>query len=119
MTASRARDAVLCETGERRTHRERKALFRFARWNEPSSSFRGTGEAKDGRRDDADDQSVDPQAARHAAREEEGASAAAEPAETRGVHPRLYGDAEKTELGLAQGREGAAHQRLRGDRLHP
>jgi small subunit ribosomal protein S12 len=27
--------AVLCETGERRTHRERKALFRFARWNEP------------------------------------------------------------------------------------
>src|SRR5262249_7915712 len=68
----------------------------------PSSSVHGTAEAKDCRRDDADDQSVDPQAARHAAREEEGASAAAEPAETRGVHARLYGDAEKTELGLTQ-----------------
>src|SRR5215471_9431487 len=78
----------------------------------------GTEEAKDRRRDDADDQSADPQAARRAAREEEGASAAAEPAETRSVHPRLYGDAEKTELGVTQGREGAAHQRLRGDRLH-
>src|SRR6516225_4438412 len=39
----RARDAVLCETGERRTHRERKALFRFARWNGPMSApFEGT-----------------------------------------------------------------------------
>ena len=40
----RARDAVLCETGERRTRRERKALFRFARWNEPiiRSPFEGT-----------------------------------------------------------------------------
>ena len=35
MTASPSRGAVLCETGERRTHRKRKALFRFARWNEP------------------------------------------------------------------------------------
>jgi small subunit ribosomal protein S12 len=35
MTVSRSRGAVLCETGERRTHRERKALFRFARWDEP------------------------------------------------------------------------------------
>ena len=34
MTASHSRGAVLCETGERRTHRMRKALFRFARWNE-------------------------------------------------------------------------------------
>src|SRR5499427_3602928 len=33
----RARGAVLCETGERRTHRECKALFRFARWNELAS----------------------------------------------------------------------------------
>jgi len=31
MTVSRPREAVLCETGERRTRRERKALFRFAR----------------------------------------------------------------------------------------
>ena len=32
MTASHSRGAVLCEMGERRTHRMRKALFRFARW---------------------------------------------------------------------------------------
>src|SRR5262249_2399937 len=115
----RARDVVLCETGERRTHRERRRSSVLRVGTKPSSSFRGTEEAKDRRRDDADDQSVDPQAARRAAREEEGAGAAAEPAETRGVHPRLYGDAEKTELGVTQGREGAAHQRLRGDRLHP
>src|SRR5438876_6452368 len=116
----RARGAVLCETGERRTRRERKALFRFARWNEPIiRSLRGDGETKDCKRDDADDQSADPQAARHAACEEEGAGAAAEPAEARGVHPRLYSDAEKAELGPAQGREGTAHQRLRGDWLHP
>src|SRR5262249_62021331 len=109
-----AREAVLCETGERRTQRERKALFRFARWNEPIIRPRGgVEEAKDCKRDDADDQSADPQAARDAACEEEGAGAAAESAEARGVHPRLYGDTEKTELGLAQGRQGAAHQRLR------
>src|SRR5262249_51169182 len=116
----RARDAVLCETGERRTRRERKALFRFARWNEPiHPPLRGDGETKDRKRDDADDQSADPQAARDAACEEEGAGAAAESAKARGVHARLYGDAEKAELGLAQGRQGAADQRLRGDRLHP
>src|SRR5215831_8885320 len=85
----------------------------------PSAPFQGTGETKDCKRDDADDQSADPQAARDAACEEEGAGAAAESAEARGVHPRLYGDTEKTEFRLAQGREGAAHQRLRGDRLHP
>src|SRR6516225_3673160 len=116
----RARDAVLCETGERRTRRERKALFRFARWNEPIiRSLRRDGETKDCKRDDADDQSADPQAAHHAACQEEGAGAAAKSAEARGVHPRLYGDTEKAELGLAQGRQGAADQRLRGDRLHP
>src|SRR5215475_2156659 len=97
----RARDVVLCETGERQTHRERKALFRFALERSHPLSFRGTGEAKDRRRDDADDQSADPQAARHAACEEEGAGAAAEPAEARGVHPRLYGDTEKAKLGFA------------------
>src|SRR5262249_19114962 len=42
-----------------------------------------------------------------------------EPAEAGRVHARLYDDAEETEFRLAQGREGAAHQRLRGDRLHP
>jgi small subunit ribosomal protein S12 len=39
MTASHSRGAVLCETGERRTHRMRKALFRFARWNEAAPSI--------------------------------------------------------------------------------
>jgi small subunit ribosomal protein S12 len=34
-----SRGAVLCETGERRTHRMRKALFRFARWNEAAPSI--------------------------------------------------------------------------------
>ena len=47
MTVSRSRATVLCETGERRTHRERKALFRFARWNEPIiRSLRGDGETR-------------------------------------------------------------------------
>ena len=41
------------------------------------------------------------------------------PAEARRLHPRLHHDAEEAELGAAQGRQGAAHQRLRGDRLHP
>src|SRR4029453_6775669 len=111
------RSSVKRVSAERTGSARRSSVLRDG--TKPSSSFHGTAEAKDCRRDDADDQSVDPQAARHAAREEEGAGAAAEPAETRGVHPRLYGDAEKTELGLAQGREGAAHQRLRGGRLHP
>ena len=39
MTASHSRGAVLFETGERRTHRMRKALFRFARWNEAAPSI--------------------------------------------------------------------------------
>jgi len=34
-----SRGAVLCETGERRTHPMRKALFRFARWNEAAPSI--------------------------------------------------------------------------------
>src|SRR5262249_35820134 len=104
-------------SAERTGSGRRSSVLRVG--TKPSSSFRATGEAKDRRRDDADDQSADPQAARHAACEEEGAGAAAEPAEARGVHPRLYRDTEKAELGLAQGREGAAHQRLRSDRLHP
>src|SRR5262249_27625355 len=111
------RSAVKRGGAERPGSARRSSVLRVG--TKPSSSFHGTAEAKHCRRDDADDQSADPQAARHAAREEEGASAAAEPAETRGMHPRLYGDSEKTELGLTQGREGEAHQRLRGDRLHP
>src|SRR5262249_28622905 len=111
------RSSVKRVSAKRTRSARRSSVLRVG--TKPSSSFHGTVEAKDCRRDDADDQSVDRKAARQAAREEEGAGAAAEPAETRGVHPRLYGDAEKTELGLTQGREGAAHQRLRGDRLHP
>src|SRR5262245_32109660 len=113
----RAMRALVKRVSAKRTGSGRRSSVLRVGTN-PSSSFRGTGEAKDRRRDDADDQSADPQAARHAACEEEGAGAAAEPAEARGVHSCLYGDAEKTELGLAQGREGTAHQRLRGDRLH-
>src|SRR5262252_3501435 len=111
------RSSVKRVSAERTGSGRRSSVLRVG--TKPSSSFSGTGEAKDRRRDDADDQSADPQAARHAACEEEGASAPAEPAEARGVHPRLYRDAEKAELGLAQGREGAAHQRIRSDRLHP
>src|SRR3954447_13051764 len=103
MTASHSRGAVLCETGERRTHRKRKALFRFARSNEAisSSPARQEGRAKDCRRDDADHQPADPQAARRATRQEEGACAAAEPAEARRLYPRLHHDAEEAELRLA------------------
>jgi small subunit ribosomal protein S12 len=40
--------------------------------------------------------------------------AAGQPAEARRVHTRLYDHTEEAELGAPQGREGAAHQRLRG-----
>src|SRR5262245_48771948 len=117
LRARAMRSSVKRVSAERTGSGRRSSVLRAGM--NPSSSFHGTAEAKDCRRDDDDDQSAVPQAARHAACEEEGAGAAAEPAEARGVHSRLYGDAEKAELGLAQGREGAAHQRLRGDRLHP
>src|SRR5688572_20573781 len=68
---------------------------------------------------DADDQSADPESAGGAEVAQEGAGAAAEPAEAWGLHARLYDDPEEAELGAAQGRQGASHQRLRGDRLHP
>src|ERR1700678_3366070 len=68
---------------------------------------------------DADDQPAHSQAAGCAAREEEGAGLAAESAKARRLHPRLHDDAEEAELGVAQGRQGPADQRLRSDRLHP
>src|SRR5262245_4453 len=117
MTVSPSRGAVLCETGERRTHRERKALFRLCALK--SSPPRGDRKANANRQDDADHQSAHPQAAHYAACEEEGAGAATKPAEARRVYPGLHHDSEEAELGLAQGREGAAHERLRGDRLYP
>jgi ribosomal protein S12 len=46
----------------------------------------------------ADDQPAHSQAAGDSAREEEGAGAAAEPAEARRLHPRLYDDAAKVRL---------------------
>src|SRR5262245_2034360 len=85
----------------------------------PSSSRPPDGTAKASRRDDADHQSADPQAARDAACEEESAGAAAEPAEARGVYARLHHDAQETEFGLAQSREGSAHQWIRGHWLYP
>src|SRR4029077_14542565 len=114
MTASQSRGAVLCETGERRTHRSgrRSSVLRVRMKPSLPSPARQGSRAKDCRRDDADHQPVDPQAARHAARKEEGACTAAEPAETWRVHARLHHDAEEAELGLAQGCEGAAYQRL-------
>ena len=41
------------------------------------------------------------------------------PAEARRLHARLHDDAEEAELGAAQGRQGAPHQRLRGDGYIP
>src|SRR5437588_5529869 len=67
----------------------------------------------------ADDQSADPPSAGAAKVAQEGAGAAAEPAEAWGLHARLHDDPEEAELGAAQGREGAPDQWLRGDRLHP
>jgi small subunit ribosomal protein S12 len=68
--------------------------------------------------DDADDQSVDPQAAGGA----EGAQkvpALQQSPQKRGVCTRLHDDAQEAELGAAQGRQGAPHQRLRGDGYIP
>src|SRR5256885_8491596 len=67
----------------------------------------------------ADDQSADPPSAGGAEVAQEGAGAAAEPAEARSLHARLHDDAEEAELSAAQGRKGASHEWLRGDRLHP
>src|ERR1051326_4734787 len=67
---------------------------------------------------DADNHPADPQAAGGAARAQEGAGAAAEPAKARRVHTRLYDHAQEAELGPAQGRQGAPDQRVRGDWLH-
>src|SRR5262245_28744725 len=68
---------------------------------------------------DADDQPADPQAAGGTEEPQQGAGAAGLAAEARGLHPSLYDDAEEAELRAAQGRQGAADQRLRGDRLYP
>src|ERR1700745_3592549 len=111
------RSSVKRVSAERAGSARRSSVLRVG-MNPIIRSLRGDGETKDCKRDDADDQSADPQAARDAACEEEGAGAAAEPAEARGVHPRLYGDTEKAELCLAQGRQGAADQRLRWDAGH-
>src|SRR5215471_21747840 len=68
---------------------------------------------------DADDQPADPQAAAAERLPQQGTGAAGEPAEARRLHARLHHDAEEAELGVAQGRQGTPHQRLRGDRLYP
>src|ERR1700728_2961837 len=61
---------------------------------------------------DADGQSTHSQAAGDAARQEEGPGLAAEPAEARRLHARLYDDSEEAEFGVAQGRQGPFDQRL-------
>src|SRR5205807_9206572 len=75
--------------------------------------------AKDSRQNDADDKPTDPQAARYAACAKKSTGVAAEPAEARRMHARLYHDSEEAQFGIAQSREGAAHKWFRGDRLHP
>src|SRR6185436_15580620 len=70
-------------------------------------------------RENADGQSIDPQAPRREAQAQQGAGSDQLSAEARRLHARLYDDAEETELGPAQGREGEADQRLRGGELHP
>src|SRR5205823_6044300 len=72
-----------------------------------------------GRTNDADDQSVDSQAAGCAKSAQQGPGAAGLAAETRRLHAGLYDDAEEAEFGVAQGCEGEADQRVRGDRLYP
>src|SRR5262249_6647824 len=72
-----------------------------------------------GRQDGGEHHTAYPQGAGGRARTQEGAGAAAEPAEARRVHARLYDHAEEAELGPPKGRKGEADQRVRGDRLHP
>src|SRR6185312_11765585 len=73
---------------------------------------KGGREARNGRIRDADSQPTHSQAARRETQAQQGAGPDQLSAEARRVHARLYDNAEKAELGVAQGGEGAAHQRL-------
>src|SRR5207344_1028368 len=66
----------------------------------------------------ADDQPTGAEGTHEPGDQEQGPRARPLAAEARRVHARLHDDAEEAELGAAQGGEGAAHQRLRGDQLH-
>src|SRR6476660_7036597 len=92
----------------------RSSVLRFG-----NSPFPQRERGNEGRRLNADGESVDPQAADERAQAQHRAGVAAIAAEARRLHARLYDHAEEAELGVAQGRQGAAYQRLRGDRLHP
>src|SRR6185312_15082342 len=67
----------------------------------------------------ANDQPADCQSAAPAEVAQQGAGSPGVAAEARRLYARLHDDAEEAELGAAQGRQGASHQRLRGDRLYP
>src|SRR6266568_1403112 len=75
------------------------------------SLFFGTG-------NNADSQSVGAQCPGSPARQEQGARARRLAAEARRMHAGVYDHAEEAQLGAAQGRQGAPHQRIRGDQLH-
>src|SRR5262249_54398532 len=102
---------------QRRSAKDRTARFRFARTR--VGAVRAVNARDWMWPSDADDQPADPQAAGGAEEPQQGAGAAVLAAKARGLHPRLHDDAEKAELRAAQGRQGAADQRLRGDRLYP
>src|SRR5262249_47749090 len=61
---------------------------------------------------DADDTAAGSQAADPEGLPREGAPHAGVPAKGRGVHAGLHHDTEEAQLGPAQGRQGAPHQRL-------
>ena len=82
------------------------------------SGFNHKRTGKRGRSLHANHQSARAEGPRARRVEKQGPGAAAEPAEARRVHARVHDDAEEAELRAAQGRQGAAHQRLRGDQLH-
>src|SRR5471030_2399456 len=82
----------------------------FAFFNLPVRGVPGQARFRTDRAD-ADDQSVDPQAAPAAAGAQQGSRAGGVPSKAWRMHARLYDDAEEAELGASQGRPRAPDQR--------
>src|SRR5262245_51600883 len=74
--------------------------------------FRRASQTEGSEGKDADDQPVDCQATAPAQGPQYSAGPAGLSAKARSLHARLYDDAEEAELGIAQGGEGAPHQRV-------
>ncbi len=70
------------------------------------------GEREGKRLANADDQSIDSQAAQGSDPTQQGASITGMSAKARGVYPSLHYDPEKAELGPAQGCARASYKRL-------